>query len=182
MSLPFPLRAAAALLLALPACSLAPAHVRPEAPVPPLVTEAGAEDLGEAQYRTGWREFFKDPRLHELIALSLEQNRDLRLAALAVAEARARYGLQRAERLLLLNAEGSGAYSGKFQPPSETENYEAAGKASFDLDLFGRLKNLSESARQTYLATREAQKAVKIGLVAEVARDYLAERLAAEGL
>ena len=183
MTVPFSIRVAGLLLaLSFPACSLAPAYTRPEPPVPPAIAVAGALDSGEAQYRTGWREFFKDPRLRELIALSLEQNRDLRLAALAVAEARARYGVQNAERFPLLGADGSGAYSGKFQPPSSSESHEAAAGVTLDPDLFGRLKNMSEAALQNYLAAKEARKAVKIELVAEVARQYLAERLAAEGL
>ncbi|MDR1360435.1 MAG: efflux transporter outer membrane subunit [Deltaproteobacteria bacterium] len=163
----------------LSACSLAPDYLRPELPVPAAIVETGTAE--QAPRLADWREFFKDPRLREFISASLERNRDLRLAVLAVAEARARYGVQNAERFPMLDAQGSGAYSGKFQPPSENRNYESAAMATFAPDLFGRLGNMSEAALQAYLATKEAAKAAQIVLVSEVAREYLAERLAAEG-
>jgi len=168
--------------LPLAACSLAPPYVRPEPPVP---AELGAADdaAADGMFGTGWRDFFTDQRLMALIEAGLETNRDLRLAALAVAEARARARLQNAERLPTLEVEGSDTYSGTLQKGAGQANrFEAAGLASFELDLFGRLRSLSEAALHAYLGAREGEKAVRIALVAQVARAYLAERLAEEQL
>ncbi|MDR3073540.1 MAG: efflux transporter outer membrane subunit [Deltaproteobacteria bacterium] len=171
-------------LLLLPACSLAPAYDRPGLPVPPSVASDAAGAYGNAGgdpavFGAGWRDFFKDARLQELIALSLEHNRDLKIAALAVAEARALYGVQNADRFPQLDAEGSGGWTGDFRGAS-SRTYEVAAVPFFDLDLFGRLKNMSESALQSYLGTKEAEKAVRIALVSQVAQAYLTETLAEE--
>ena len=165
----------------LSACSLAPAYIRPEAPVPPAVTAAPAS-APQTFFLADRSGFFKDPRLQDLIAFSLEHNRDLRVATLAVAEAGARYGVQRAERLPALESEGQGSYTGGTNKPGGTENYEIAGLPAFELDLFGRLRSMSESAFQSYLATEEAQKAAVIALVSQTARAYFDERLAEERL
>jgi Cu(I)/Ag(I) efflux system outer membrane protein len=177
------LAGAALLSLTLSACSLAPVYVRPEPPVPQAASTGppgGPEDL-QSLHGLGWRDFFHDPRLRELIALGLEHNRDLRISAFSVAEARARYGLEKAERLPQLEAGGSATYSGRFEEPS-ARSYEAALMPAFELDFFGRLRSLSEAALQNYLATAEAEKAFRIALVSQIARAYLAELLARERL
>jgi Cu(I)/Ag(I) efflux system outer membrane protein len=163
-------------------CSLAPVYVRPEAPVPPAIQAQGAVTPDAGYYHSGRREFFKDPRLQELITLSLEHNKDLRLATLAVAEAKALYGIQNAERLPQVNTEGNADYSRRLNRGDSTRYNEAAAVAAFELDLFGRLRSMSESAFQNYLATEEAKKAAVISLVSQVAQSYFAERLAVERL
>lgn len=178
------------LLLLLPsACSLAPRYSRPELPVPAELTaadsrhEPGASPNSDVDaQRIGWRDFFRDKQLKELITVSLDNNRDVKLAVLAIAEAKARYGVQNSERFPQLSADGGGDYSGDFRSRTD-RNYEALiGVPAFELDFFGRLKNMSDSALQNYLATREAEKAVRITLVSQVAQGYLAERLATERL
>lgn len=188
-------------LLALSGCSLAPAYVRPEPPVPASIAQessapdvtalaAGVEapsptpppdqPLAQAP-RIGWRDFFQDARLKELIALSLQNNRDVKLAALAMAEARAQYRVQNAERLPQLEADGSGTSSGNFRGGYPTEQYSvAAALPAFELDFFGRLASLSDAATQRYLASVEGERAARIALVGQVAQAYLAERLAQE--
>lgn len=176
-------------LLALSACSLAPEYHRPDMPVPQTLSEVafGSADKVPVQapfdaQGIGWREFYKDTSLKELIAASLHSNKDAQLAALAIREARANYGVQNAERFPQLNAEGSNSYSGGFRTSTE-KSYEAAfAVPAFELDFFGRLKNMSEASLQTYLASQEAEKAVRITLVSQVAQSYLAERLAKERL
>ena len=173
------------ILLSLSACSLAPQYNRPEMPVPAAVMKAGFQgqpgDSFDAQ-RVGWRDFFKDEQLKEIIAVSLTNNRDIKLAALSVAEARTQYGVQNSERFPQLNAEGSNEYSGGFRRSTD-KSYEAAvAIPAFELDFFGRLKNMSQSSLEKYLASREAEKTVKITLVSQVAQGYLAERLARERL
>jgi Cu(I)/Ag(I) efflux system outer membrane protein len=187
MSSAIPPRGVAALfaiLLAasLPACSLAPDYVRPQAPIPEAVTAADGEAPAARLRLAGRREFFKDARLRELIDLSLEHNRDLRLAALAVAEARAAYGVTRAERFPQLAVDGTAAYSGSPDAGGVARSYEAPLVAAFELDVFGRLHSMSESAFQNFLAAEEARKAVVISLVSQVAQSYFAERLAVERL
>ncbi|MDR1125729.1 MAG: efflux transporter outer membrane subunit [Deltaproteobacteria bacterium] len=175
----------ALLLLPLASCSLAPQYDRPEAPVPAALTEtelqAPAGEAFDAQ-GLGWREFFKDEQLKELIALSLENNRDVKLAALSVAEAQARYGVQSAERLPQLTAEGGADMSGGFRRSTEKSYDFAVAMPAFELDFFGRLKNMSESALEQYLASREAEKTVRLTLVSQVAQGWLEERLAREQL
>ncbi len=173
------------LLLSLSACSLAPQYSRPDMPVPQALTETEFRGTPGAAFdaqRLGWRDFFKDKELQELIAASLKSNRDVKLAALAIREARAQYGVQNSERFPQLNAEGTNSYSGGFRRSTD-KSYEAAmAVPAFELDFFGRLKNMSESSLQKYLATREAEKTVRITLVSQVAQGWLAERLARERL
>lgn len=173
----------ALLTLLLSACSLAPAYNRPELPVPPAVAGEGfGGGVYSASFAMGWRDFFQDARLQELIATSLAHNRDLRIAALAVAEARARFGVQDADRYPQLDGTGSGSWSGNFRGDPSARSFEAAAMPSFELDFFGRLKNMSESSLQQYLASAEAARTIRILLISQVAQQYLAGRLAEERL
>ncbi|MDR2056038.1 MAG: efflux transporter outer membrane subunit [Desulfovibrio sp.] len=180
-------RAAAFILLPLQlaACSLAPAYTRPEAPVPEAIAVAPASALNmDGMFHVSPWGFFHDPRLRELIAAALRQNRDLRQALLSIEEGRAQYRVQRADRLPQLSGEAADAYEGVFDDKAGNRygdnKYSSTGVAFFELDLFGRLKSLSDAALRRYLATEEAEKAVRIALVSQVAQSYLAERLAAE--
>lgn len=176
---------ASLVLLSLFACSLAPQYSRDDLPVPQALAETEFPDNPGSSFnvqKIGWRDFFKDEQLKDLISASLKNNRDLKLAALAIHEARAQYGVQNSGRFPQLNAEGASSYSGGFQKRTD-RSYEAAIVVpAFELDFFGRLKNMSESSLQKYLATREAEKAVRITLVSQVAQGYLAERLRRERL
>jgi Cu(I)/Ag(I) efflux system outer membrane protein len=90
--------------------------------------------------------------------------------------------MQNSERWPQLEMAGSAAKRGGFER-STTKSYEAGlGLSLFDLDFFGRLKNMSEAAWQQYLATAEASRQVKIALISQVAQSYLVERLAREEL
>src|SRR5690606_28036867 len=131
----------------------------------------------------GWRNFFPDQRLQALIGLALENNRDLRVAALRMEEARALYNIQSADRLPHFDgtAVGNRGRTPASVSPTNTSvvtsNYQVGlSLASFELDFFGRVKSLSDAALASYLATEEAHQAAQIGLVAEVAKAYLAER------
>ncbi|MDR2826208.1 MAG: efflux transporter outer membrane subunit [Deltaproteobacteria bacterium] len=171
----------------LAACSLAPDYAQPDLPVPTELTANDNINLDSAGlaaqdlYGAPVKEFFKDERLQALIAISLEHNKDLKLAALSVLEAKSQYRVQKAEQLPEVSVSGSDDYRGGFGKP-RTNDYEIAGMAFFELDLFGRISSMNEAALQNYLATEEAARAVRISLVAEVARAYLAERLAYERL
>ncbi|MGI4848769.1 MAG: efflux transporter outer membrane subunit [Janthinobacterium lividum] len=183
------LRNKLALLLAagaLGACSLNPALVRPEAPVAAVYP---AETGGPIMANLGWREFFSDPRLQALIAAALENNRDLRTAALRIEEARALYNIQTADLLPNLNL---GATGNSQRTPANlsttggayvSRSYQVGlSLASFELDFFGRVRSLNQAALATYLATDEARQAAQLSLVAQVANAYLNERAYAEQL
>ena len=182
---------------ALSACSLAPTYERPTAPVaadfpanPPAADGKGPPQQGvQAAVDTGWREFFTDTRLQQLIATALDNNRDLRTAALRIEEARAAYNVQRADRLPTLNAglSGTRARTPGFATGTGVgtvgERYDVGlSISSFELDYLGRVRSLSAAALASYLATDEARQAAQIGLVAEVAKAYFTERANAEQL
>lgn len=122
----------------------------------------------------GWRDFFTDPRLESLIGQALTNNRDLRVALLNVEKARAQYRIERADRLPSVAASG-GLERGRLATTNGvTDQYSASlGIAEFELDLFGRVRNLSEAALNQYLAQEEARRAAQLSLVAEVANAYL---------
>lgn len=142
----------------------------PQAPV--------ANAAGLATADIGWRDFFTDPRLQEVIALALQNNRDLRVAMLNVDKARAQYRIQRADRLPALAANGQLLRSGGDVPVSDQYSVDL-GISGFELDLFGRVRNLSEAALQQYFVSAESRRAAQLTLVASVAQSWL--NLAADG-
>lgn len=174
--------ALAAALAASGCATLVPATPEAQAGIPatwpmPEVTPAagatGADGVAALPVADiGWRDFFADPRLEQVVALALDNNRDLRVAILNVERARAQYRIQRADRLPSLGASVEMERVGGDIPVSES--YTAGvGLAAFELDLFGRVRNLSEAALQQYLATEEAQRSAQLSLVAEVAGAWL---------
>ncbi|MDR1397272.1 MAG: efflux transporter outer membrane subunit [Desulfarculales bacterium] len=169
------------ILSLLSGCSLAPEYIRPEAPVPDFLGSPEEPALAPAS-GIGWRDFFADPGLRELIAASLIHNRDLKTAALAVAEAQALYGVENAERFPQAETGAENNMTGGFDGRSSRNNYQIALMPSFELDFFGRLRNLGEAALQEYLATEEAEKSVRISLISQVAQSYFALLLAREQL
>ena len=166
-----------ALTLALAGCATmeprlpeADADIAPIWPIPAQTAAGEATDIG-------WRDFFVDEKLERLIALALENNRDLRVAMLNVERARGLYRIQRADRLPSVGVSASLTRSGNDDAVSS--QYEvAAGITGFELDLFGRVRSLSNAALQQFFATQAAQRGAQIALIAEVANAYLA--LAAE--
>src|ERR1700687_1474808 len=130
---------------------------------------------------TDWQHYFPDPRLQALIAAALENNRDLRIATARIAEARAQYGIQRADRLPKWNLAATrnaaripagASYSGS--PQLSVQRYDVAvNLVSYELDFWGRVSSLSASAKASYLATEAAQRAFRLSLIADVANAYL---------
>lgn len=168
-------------------CTLEPHYHRPAAPVPALAAPEGA---GAPAVGIGWREFFPDAQLQQLIQLALTNNRDLRVAALNVESAQARYRIQRAQLLPTIDATATeeverlppgviGSTGGSSVPTgtggSILRFYDAGvGFTNYELDVFGRLRSLNHSALQQYFSTDETRRSVQITLVAEVASAYLA--------
>lgn len=187
----------AATLLA--GCDLAPKYVQPAGAVPPSLPSGGvyppAGTGGVDVTRIGYAEFFTDERLRRVIAQGLENNRDLRLAAANVLQARERYRVQRADRVPTTSVSGSATYTNNpfgalggaagaagagpggvpgAAGPTNLEFYSAnVGFSAFEIDLFGRVRNLTEAALQQYFATEEAQRATRISLVGEIANAWL---------
>ncbi|MDM2768155.1 efflux transporter outer membrane subunit [Citrobacter sp. Cpo147] len=168
-------------IFVLAGCSLAPDYQRPALPVPQqfsLSQNSLVSVPGEYQ-DTGWRTFFVDDQVKALIGEALINNRDLRMATLKVQEARAQYGVTDADRYPQITAGSSGTYSGKLKGDSSTDReFEAGLNLSFDLDFFGRLKNMSEAERQNFFASEEARRAVHILLISNVSQSYFNQRLA----
>ena len=164
-------------------CNLAPHYVRPGSPVPEAFTEGEGASASAAPATPvadlGWREVFTDPALQEVIALALDNNRDLRVAALNIEVARAQYRVQRADLSPSLSVNGSGNSSrtpGDLSAtgrPQVTRDYSATlGFSAYELDLFGRVRNLKEQALQQFLSTAEARRSTHISLVAQVVTAY----------
>ncbi len=166
-------------------CTLAPHYERPALPVPDRFPAASG-NLAAADL--GWRAMFRDPRLQALIALALANNRDLRVAALNVEAARDQYRIQRAQLFPTIGGLGAGSRLGggavngsSGSLPRIPDRFYALGfSASYELDLFGRVRSLTAQALESYLASVEAHRAAHLSLVGEVVTQYLAERSYAE--
>lgn len=186
-SIALPLFVSAGLLTG---CTLAPSYRRPDSPVPQSWPGAsGSTSESRPAAETGWHDFVQEPRLQRLVALALENNRDLRVAALNVEAARAQYRIQRAALLPSVDAAASGSRSRT--PGSLTSTGQAVvsssygvsvGATAYELDLFGRVQSLRSKALETYLAREETRRSVQLTLVAEVADQYLAQRALVEQL
>jgi len=156
--------------------SMAPPYERPAAPVAatfPDVQAAGAPaalPVSEIE----WQRFFVDPRLKRLIELALLNNRDLRIAVLNIERVRAQYQVQRAEQFPTLVLGATGLAQPK-ATSSGSSTYYTAGLniTGYELDLFGRVRSLTDAALQQYFASEEARNAAQISLVAAVANTYL---------
>lgn len=174
------------ILICLAGCSLAPTYKRPAAPVPAAFPTGAAYGAVKPVVATPavsalpWREFFPDERLQKVIETALKGNRDLRLAVLNVQKAQALYGIQRAELLPSVSAAGSMSkgrvpadlsYTGK---ETTSEQYSVSlGISSWEIDFFGRLRNLRDRALEEYLATDQARRSAEILLVSATANAYL---------
>ncbi|QNK65454.1 efflux transporter outer membrane subunit [Variovorax sp. PAMC26660] len=178
----FPLRALACAAMAsaaLAGCvNLAPAYEKPVAPVPQALPSAGVE--AATPLDVAWRDFFVDPRLQGVVELALANNRDLRVAALNIERARAQYGIVRAGLFPTVEAGAGGSRSrtpGGLSTSGEARyatQYSAdLGLTSYELDLFGRVRNLSESALQSYFQTEETRHSTQISLISAVATAWL---------
>lgn len=178
---------ALATFLGLSGCaSLAPQYGRPASPVPnswpqgQSYQEGAGRESESAIAPIPWQDFFVEPRLQELLLLALENNRDLRLAALAIDRARAQYRIQSADQAPTVGATGGG--SGQRVPADLSSSGHAVtaqqfavgvGISSYELDFFGRVASLQAQALDQYLATQEARQTVRIALIGEVAAAYL---------
>lgn len=165
-------------------CSLIPDYQTPESPAAAQWPQGPAYSPNEsaevAAAEQGWRQFFHDPALQQLIQTALVNNRDLRVAALNIDAYRAQYRIQRADLFPAVSANGSGSRQrvpGDVSSTGEAtinSQYSATlGVSAYELDLFGRVRSLSEQALETYLSSEQARRSTQISLVASVANAYL---------
>ncbi|WP_437615987.1 efflux transporter outer membrane subunit [Erwinia sp. V71] len=163
-------------------CTMAPEYQRP---VSPVATQwSTLSNTSNPSTKTaadiGWQDLFTDPKLRQVIQLSLDNNRDLRIAALNIEKAQAQYRIQRADLLPSVNI--SGSESAQRTPASisytgfggVSRSYSLnVGVSAYELDLFGRVRSLKEKALQSYLSTEETRRSTHISLISEVAGSYL---------
>lgn len=181
---------AAAVLLS--ACAnLAPPYQRPVAPVPAqwagtaapagaAAATAPAPGPAAALPALGWQQLLLDTRLRQTVALALDNSRPLRQALLAIEQARASAQVQDAAALPTVKASASssstrtpGAASATGSAQLSRSTSLGLGITAFELDLFGRVRNLQDAALETLLATEEAARSTRLSLVAEVAHAWL---------
>lgn len=160
--------------------SLAPADVTPAAPIAARYpAEAAPADTPTAA-STAWPDYFAAPQLQDLIRRALADNRDLRIATLRVEEARAAFGIQRAEQFPTVAAQTSGGRAltpgdlNQSGQPLYSSRYQVGlGFNAWELDFWGRVRSLKAAALETYLASAAAQRAATLSLIAQTANAYV---------
>ncbi|MDB5516714.1 MAG: multidrug transporter [Tardiphaga sp.] len=178
------------LFAGLAGCSLIPDYHRPALPVATQWPNGPAEEAANPGQgavapasELGWRDFFTDPVLQELVALSLANNRDLRVAALNVVQAQAQYQSDRASLFPTIDATAGLQRSrtpakveglGQFASSVNVREYSIGLSAvSWELDLFGRIRSQAKGAAETYLSNAETRLTTQISFVAQVGSEYL---------
>ncbi|ALR21265.1 efflux transporter outer membrane subunit [Sphingobium baderi] len=176
------------LAVTLSACDMAPKYVRPELPVPVASPEGAAYADAGAQEAivpadTAWKDFFVDPRLTRVIGTTLANNRDLRVALANVEQARAQFKVRRADILPTVGLNGSATYQDTpfaqqggagAANSGRTDIYSASvGVSAWEIDLFGRVRNLTKAAQEQYFASIENRNAAQTALIAEVASTWM---------
>jgi multidrug efflux system outer membrane protein len=182
------LGAVAVAAVALSGCSLEPAYTRPGSlpasryPTGAAYESDAAEPLGNrtAPADIGWRDFFSDPYLQQLVETALRNNRDLRVAMLTVESLQAQYRITtaalfpRASAYAERDRSRTPADLSKNGVASTTGSYAIGASLSWELDFFGQLRSLRHAALEQYLASIEGRRAAQLLIVSEVAQDYLA--------
>ena len=176
----FPLLAATLLM----SCTLGPNYKRPVIDTPVVHRGGSAQATPESLADLQWFELFNDDRLTELIAAALKDGFDVRIAAERVLQARAAYGITRSQQLPVVEVSAdanalrsSRDVNGAIPAGDTSVGYLQAGfSVAWEIDIWGRLRRLSEASRARYLATEEARRGVVTTLIADVTDTYLALR------
>jgi multidrug efflux system outer membrane protein len=175
---------ALASIATLTGCTLDPHYERPAAPAAAAYPQGDGYESTTAVQKTAadtsktlavdtqWRTFFRDPRLQRLIQIALDNNRDLRVAALNVAEYEAQYRITRAALAPSISA-GESVTRERTLGVSSTSNDLNIGTTSWEIDFFGRLRSLKRQALENYLSTEASRQSTRLSLIATVATDYL---------
>jgi len=161
-------------------CSMAPEYQRPVSAIP--AAWPGSVQSGGVRnaVNVSWQQYFPDPRLQALIEVALQNNRDMRIATARIAEARAQYGIQQADRLPNINL--AATRNASLTPAGASisgnainnQRYDVAvSLVSFELDFWGRVSSLNTAARNNFFATEAAQRAFRLSLISDVVNAYL---------
>lgn len=155
-------------------CMVGPDYMRPQLDMPASFKEPAPTDASFANL--DWWELFADDRLDALIQEALANNRDLGVAVSRIEEAAALLRIERANQYPFLDAEagaGRSSQSRNILPTAETESsYFFNGAASFEVDLWGKLRRSTEAARADLLSTESSARNVTISLISAVATTY----------
>lgn len=163
----------------LSSCALTPEYKQPQNMTSPTWNEVApiaGQKTDQTKLATDipWKDFFKSEELQTVISLGLENNKDLRTALLNIERSRATYDIQRADRFPKINGDAAADLQGDFDGETTYELYSAGlSLPYYELDFFGRIKNLSDVALSSYLATEAAQQSLTISLISQIAVSYL---------
>jgi len=161
-------------------CAIGPDYRKPEIASPPvwMVDMQKAQDTAN----TAWWEQFNDPVLNELIGTALRENYDLRVATARVEEFYGRYGATRADLFPQVGYDGSaGRVQATTKGPipitpgtsAKYSTYQAEFSASWEIDLWGKIRRATEAARADLMAAEDARSGVILSLVTSVATAYI---------
>ena len=163
-------------LLATGCASLQPANVRPD-PSIPASWPAGDPYLVQSEVglpALTYKQVFTDARLQTLIAEAIENNRNLRATAANIAAAREQYRIQRAEQFPTVDASGGATFSGDKGKGISAQYQAGVTVPSYEIDLFGRLRSLTDVELNRYFSTEAGARSTRLTLVANVASAWLA--------
>ncbi|WP_018152345.1 efflux transporter outer membrane subunit [Leeia oryzae] len=151
--------------------SMAPEYKRPDAPVPQSYPgEAG----GQRAELAAWKQVILQPQLQQLVALTLQNNRDIRISALNIEAAKAQYQITRADSFPAVNATGTNTATGSLDGGNTSHAYEVGVSVpSFELDFFGRVRSLKNAALDSYLASEAAHQTVQMSLVTSTVQAWM---------
>ncbi|MFC3903616.1 outer membrane protein, multidrug efflux system/outer membrane protein, multidrug efflux system [Acinetobacter marinus] len=171
------------LALSLAACqSMKPAVPEAQPSIPTEYT-ALAQDGSPSIASQGYQEYFSDPRLEQVIALALDNNRDLRTAALNIEKTQYQYQIARNDQLPTVGATGSVVRQDTLSVTKPYTTYSVGlGVTSYELDFWGRVASLKDAALETYFATQAARDATQVSLVGQVAQAWVAISFAEQNL
>ncbi|QNP50334.1 efflux transporter outer membrane subunit [Diaphorobacter aerolatus] len=154
-------------------CSFIPRMDKTELPVSGQYPIATAETNAPAA-DIPWQNFYTDPRLQQIIGMTLENNRDLQVAVLNIEQARAQYDIQRSQLYPEIGASASASRARSPLTGGYVNTYTVGlGLASWEIDFWGRIRSMKEQALAQYLATEEGRKGTQISLIAAVANTWL---------
>lgn len=176
-----------AVFATLAACStMAPEYSQPAAMVATKWPEGlnhkseTARDLPRPVAEIPWREFYLDPKLRKVIALALDNNRDLRVAVLNMKRYQALYQIRRSDLMPKVDASASATIQRIPEDLSSTgramttDQYNVGlGLVSYELDIFGRVQSLKGQALEQYLGTEQGARSVQISLVSQISGAWL---------
>lgn len=154
--------------------SLDPEYTRPTESVPQTLPSGGSVYPvlnNSAEYNISWNNYIQNEKLKKVISISLNNNKDLKIALANIEAARAQYGITQSATLPTLNG-GLSANKGRTLA-GETEGYEAnVGLSAYELDFFGRVRSLSTSSLETFLSTNEAKRVTQLSIISETSKAY----------